>query len=298
MFYAQSPDPVVWLVHEDGTWSGFTYDRENNVTAWHRHRSRMSCKSMCSLYSSSSTADSLMFLMNYRVLSLESIDGQNMQNALTSANVVSRVNYMDSWIQPTSGNISVSGGNTTFTNLATVNPQLASNSDPILIAGDIASKADGSPHITSITGGSGTAVFTGLAVDVLLPQYVGLYFTAYLVPNRFEIQLRDGTAQMRKWRVTRASFRLFRSYYGYVWRRITDGDFTNYSRIVDETDEFPIAPDETTQDYPDHTGQTFPQALNFDWGQACDIAIASRHAVAFNILGMILEIEVEGTSGS
>jgi hypothetical protein len=298
MFYSQSPDPVVWLVHADGTWSGFTYDRENNVTAWHRHRSLMACKSMCSLYSSSSAADSLMFLMNYRVLSLESIDGEDMRNSMTSANLGARVNCMDSWILPALGNVSVSGGNTTFTNLATVNPQFASNDNFVLIAGDTASKSDGSPHITSITGGSGTAVFTGLAVNPLVNQYVGFYFTAYLVPNRFEIQLRDGTAQMRKWRVTRASFRLFRSYYGYVWRKITDNDFTNYSRIVDETDEFPIAPNEDIQNYFDHTGQTFPQALNFDWGQACDIAIASRHAVAFNILGMILEIEVEGTSGA
>jgi hypothetical protein len=235
--------------------------------------------------------------MDYRVLSLESIDGEDMRNALTSANLGARVNCMDSWILPALGNVSVSGGNTTFTNLATVNPQFASNDNLVLIAGDTSSKPDGSPHITNITGGSGTAVFTGLTVNREF-AYIGFYFTAYLVPNRFEIQLRDGTAQMRKWRVTRASFRLFRSYYGYVWRKITDGDFTNYSRIVDETDEFPIAPDEATQDYPDHTGQTFPQALNFDWGQACDIAIASRHAVPFNVLGMILEIEVEGTSGA
>ena len=298
MFYSQSPDPVIWLVHADGTWSGFTYDRENNITAWHRHRSQMSCKSMCSIYSSSSAADSLMFLMDYQVLSLESIDGEDMRNAMTSANLGARVNCMDSWIRPTSGNISVSGGNTTFTNLATVNPQLGSNDNLVLIAGDTASKSDGSPHITSITGGSGTAVFTGLAVNTIFPQYVGLYFTAYLVPNRFEIQLGDGTAQMRKWRITRASFRLFRSYHGYVWPKITEDDFTNYSRIIDETDEFPIAPNEAVQDYVDRTGQTLPQSLNFDWGRACDIVIASRHAVAFNILGMILEIEVEGTSGA
>jgi hypothetical protein len=298
MFYSQSPDPVIWLVHADGTWSGFTYDRENNITAWHRHRSMMSCKSMCSIYSSSSAADSLMFLMDYQVLSLESIDGEDMRNAMTSANLGARVNCMDSWIRPTSDNISVSGGNTTFTNLATVNPQLGTNGNLVLIAGDTASKSDGSPHITSITGGSGTAVFTGLAVNTIFPQYVGLYFTAYLVPNRFEIQLGDGTAQMRKWRITRASFRLFRSYHGYVWPKITQDDFTNYSRIIDETDEFPIAPDEAVQDYFDRTGQTLPQSLNFDWGRACDIVIASRHAVAFNILGMILEIEVEGTSGA
>jgi hypothetical protein len=160
------------------------------------------------------------------------------------------------------------------------------------------SQSDGSPYTAAITGGSGTVVFTGLTANLAQTQYIGFHFTAYLIPNRFEIQLRDGTSQMRKWRVTRASFRIFRSYFGYVWNKITDADFTHYSRIIRETDEFPIAPDEAVQDYFHNTGQTFSQTLNFDWGQACDIAIASRHAVPFNVLGMILDIEVDGTSGA
>lgn len=297
MFYSQSPDPIVWLIHADGTWSGFTYDRENNVTAWHRHRSRLACKSMCALYSSSSAADSLIFLMNYNALSLESIDGEDMRNAMTSSNLGTDVRCMDSWMSHSS--VTVSGGNTTFSNLTAANPQFAaSGGNLVAIIGGAFSKPDGSQHIAEITGGSGTVVFTGLAVNLANTQYIGFHFTAYLVPNRFEIQLRDGTAQMRKWRVTRASFRIFRSYFGYVWNKITDADFTNYTRILRETDEYPIAPDEAVQGYPHRTGQTFPQTVNFDWNQACDIAIASRHSVPFNVLGMILEIEVEGTSGA
>ena len=298
MFYSQSPDPVVWLVHADGTWSGFTYDRENNVTAWHRHRSQLACKSMCSLYSSSSAADSLMFLMDYSVLSLESIDGEEMRNAMTSSNLSAEVRCLDSWIAHSYGSISYADGNTTFLNLTDVNPQFTESEDFNVIYGRPASKSDGSPYIARIDE-NGNAVFVGLPpVSPIQSQYVGFYFTAYLVPNRFEIQLRDGTAQMRKWRATRASFRIFRSYYGNVWRKITDADFTNYTRIIQETDEFPIAPDEPVQDYTHNTGQTLPQSLNFNWGQACDIAIASRHALPFNVLGMILEIEVEGTSGA
>jgi hypothetical protein len=296
MFYSQSPDPIVWLIHADGTWSGFTYDRENNVTAWHRHRSRLACKSMCALYSSSSAADSLIFLMNYNALSLESIDGEDMRNAMTSANLGTDVRCMDSWMSHSS--VTVSGGNTTFSNLTAANPQFAATAAVDVIYGGTSSQSDGSPYTAAITGGSGTVVFTGLTANLANTQYIGFHFTAYLVPNRFEIQLRDGTAQMRKWRVTRASFRIFRSYFGNVWSNITDADFTNYTRIIQETDEFPIAPDEAVQDYTHNTGQTLPQTVNFDWNQACDIAIASRHSVPFNVLGMILEIEVEGTSGA
>lgn len=296
MFYSQSPDPIVWLIHADGTWSGFTYDRENNVTAWHRHRSRLACKSMCALYSSSSAADSLIFLMNYNALSLESIDGEDMRNAMTSSNLGTDVRCMDSWMSHSS--VTVGGGNTTFSNLTAANPQFAATAAVDVIYGGTSSQSDGSPYTAAITGGSGTVVFTGLTANLANTQYIGFHFTAYLVPNRFEIQLRDGTAQMRKWRVTRASFRIFRSYYGNVWNNITDADFTNYTRIIQETDEFPIAPDEAVQDYTHNTGQTLPQTVNFDWNQACDIAIASRHSVPFNVLGMILEIEVEGTSGA
>jgi hypothetical protein len=238
-----------------------------------------------------------MFLMNYNALSLESIDGEDMRNAMTSSNLSSDVRCMDSWMSHSS--VTVSGGNTTFSNLTAANPQFAaSGGNLVAIIGGTFSKPDGSQYIAEITGGSGTVVFTGLAVNLANTQYIGFHFTAYLVPNRFEIQLRDGTAQMRKWRVTRASFRIFRSYFGYVWNKITDADFTNYTRIIRETDEFPIAPDEPVQGYSHRTGQTLPQTVNFDWGQACDIAIASRHAVPFNVLGMILEIEVEGTSGA
>lgn len=297
MFYSQSPDPIVWLVHADGTWSGFTYDRENNITAWHRHRSQMACKSMCSLYSSSSSADSLIFLMDLNGLSLESIDGEDMRNAMTSSNLDTDVRCMDSWMSHSL--VSVSGGNTTFSNLALVNPHFSASAGNLnAIYGGAVSKPDGSPYIAEITGGSGNVVFTGLTVNIAETQYIGLHFTAYLVPNRLEIQLREGTAQMRKWRVTRASFRIFRSYFGNVWRKITDADFTNYTRIIQETDEFPIAPDEAVQDYSHSTGQTLPQALNFDWGNALDIVIASRHPAPFNILAMILEVEVEGTSGA
>lgn len=35
--YAQSPDSIVWAVRSDGTLLGFTYLREHQVWAWHRH---------------------------------------------------------------------------------------------------------------------------------------------------------------------------------------------------------------------------------------------------------------------
>ena len=37
MAYQQEPNSIVWLVREDGQLIGFTYQRDQQVTAWHRH---------------------------------------------------------------------------------------------------------------------------------------------------------------------------------------------------------------------------------------------------------------------
>ena len=37
MSYQQSPDSIIWCVRDDGELVGLTYQRSENVTAWHRH---------------------------------------------------------------------------------------------------------------------------------------------------------------------------------------------------------------------------------------------------------------------
>jgi len=310
--YSQSPDPIVWLVHADGTWSGFTYDRENNVTAWHRHVSAFDiggsvCKSMCTLYSASTAADSLIFLFQrYGTTdSLESIDGAVMQSAMSSGNpdfsntgLNSPMVFMDCYASVTGTH---SAGNTTFGVTAAIPPigngATVTFSDQLYQASWLVN-ADGSPK-TAVVNGSGNAVVSG---NVAGTYKIGIPFTACLIPNRTEIQLRDGSAQMKKWHVTRGSFRVWQSLYGNVQQKIGSAgeiDFTDSSSIkYDDIDIFPRSP---TSGYPTlhtKTGQTLPQSLGFDWGNALDIVISSRHPTPFNLLGMILEIEVEGTSGA
>ena len=37
MVYQQEPDSIIWCVRDDGVLAGLTYQRSENVTAWHRH---------------------------------------------------------------------------------------------------------------------------------------------------------------------------------------------------------------------------------------------------------------------
>ena len=300
MAYSQSPDPIVWLVHADGTWSGFTYDRDNNVTAWHRHRigGGQTIIGICTLYSSSTAADALVFLVQGSVVTtLESISGERMIAAMSSATPNAEVWCIDSYITDFG---TQSAGTLTFTSIdngsSNGNPNFASG---LIALGTYESASDGSPLISQavLNGSSWDVAYTTTLASGSRP--LGFPFTAYLIPNRTEVQLQDGTSQMRKWRVTRASFRIWRSYFGHVARRLADVAHTNYTRIdITGIDAFPQPPDDTPTTLGYVSGQTLPQSLNFDSGNALDIVISSRHPTPFNILGMILEVEVEGTSGA
>ena len=37
MVYQQEPDSILWCVRDDGVLAGLTYQRSENVVAWHRH---------------------------------------------------------------------------------------------------------------------------------------------------------------------------------------------------------------------------------------------------------------------
>jgi len=310
--YSQSPDPIVWLIHEDGSWSGFTYDRENNVTAWHRHNSGLGeylggCYSLCTLYSESTASDSLIFLFERSNASgdfmcLESIDGAVMQAAMTSADedFSSTTNnspmiFMDSWTFVT-GTFSM--GATKFPTAA-ANPALGYLANVVFTSQySVLLNTDGSPLELTVTSAGEAETFDNIAGT----YKVGIPYTAVLIPNRTEVQLQDGSSQMRKWHVTRGSFRVWQSLYGNVQQKIGSAgeiDFTGFSAIkYEDIDAFPRSP---TSGYPTlrtKTGQTLPQPLGFDWGNALDIVISSRHPTPFNILGMILEVEIEGASGA
>jgi hypothetical protein len=296
--YSQSPDPIVWLIHADGTWSGFTYDRDNNITAWHRHRigGGQSVLGICALYSASTAADSLIFLVDGpSAMSLESISGERMIAAMSSATPNTEVWCMDSYA---SDNGIQSAGTLTFTGIqaVTINPNFAGG---LIALGTYESGTTGAPLISQsvLNGSSWDVSFVSALASG--QRFLGFPFTSYLIPNRMEIQLRDGSAQMKRWRVSRGSFRVWRSYHGHVFQRLADVSITDAARIdINDIDTFPVSPEDTPTTLGYVSGQTLPQALNFNWGNALDIVIASKHPTPFNLLGMILEVEVESTSGA
>lgn len=318
MTYTQSPDPIVWFTFEGGELAGFSYDRENNVTAWHRHNfghKDRDCESVCTIYSTdadgnASPGDTLIFLMEQNgAFSLESIHGGQMLASLGSSDptyIATAGNlgpgtFCDSW-QLLSGSYNAGTGNTTFAvgthiNGCSVVFTKFPDSDVIL-------NADGSPKEVTVSGGN--AVIAGDYSDLYI---VGVAYSAFAMPNRIEIQTQQGTTQTNRWRIVRVALRIFQSLYGNIVNKPTiSGDYLiadwSDTTAVDyaDMDEFQrssfILWSYDTDSIFVKTGQTKPQPAGFDWVDAADITLTSRHPYPFNVTALLLDVQSGDISGA
>jgi len=307
--YSQAPDPIIWITFSSGKIAGFTYDRENNVTAWHRHNTgpsgAHSFNSLCTLYSDSTAADSMVFLTTRgSVQQLESIDGVVMNAAMTSANtsffglessVLQRFcTFLDSYYY---GTFSRSGTTVTFTGVTTSVPAFITGTS--LTLGASTTLTTGEPFTATVTSGSsGTAEFTdvsGFSFVGGTKMIVGLQYEAKLMPNRIEVQLQDGSAQMKQWRITRMAFRVFNTSILHCYESSVNAYLAANQVIMDDADSYGGSGAAAGSSV---NGQTRPQPFNFDWGHGNSFIIGSRHPVPCAVLAAIIEIQVEGSSGA
>jgi hypothetical protein len=49
MAFCQEPDPIIWMLREDGVLLGLTYVPEQGIIAWHRHDTRGKIESICAI---------------------------------------------------------------------------------------------------------------------------------------------------------------------------------------------------------------------------------------------------------
>ncbi len=335
MSYSQSPDPIVWFIHEDGTWSGFTYDRENNVTAWHRHRSgdvyqtgagaqTHYLKSLCTLYSESIGADSVIYLFDRppigtssAILQLESVDGEVWQNCLTTASPYfdgvsnSSYCYLDSWVSivGVAGTAPGGGPAVNYLDIGSLAPCYAVSGATINVQA-LVTDDDGNYQtegFISFDGSDYNAVFPD--ATQVLRDVVGFKIIASVAPNRLEVQLQTGTSQMSKWRVVRVASRVFASalpakfvyYYG---NAASSTLLSNYAELpVSDITDFIPSPFNWNPTFTFHspyatTGQTKPEPVNMDFSDSVDFYIVSDLPRAYNLLSLILDVEISGISGA
>lgn len=296
--FSQSPDPILWMVTDEGSLLGFSYDREQNVTAWHRHRTGETDAfiSVCVLPSTAGV-DEVFFVVKRAVTNgsgtayyiekfpetaLLWASGRGDQILPDSASLNQVGFYSDChWKQ------AASGGSLAVPSL------IQSNGLSVTLGGPTVA-ASGAPLTATL---SGATVNFGITIPAGT-YYVGIPFTAIMIPNRMEVQLQKGTAQMSKWRIVKAAFRLWRSMYGQVCEKLDQVEFTTASRI--ETPDLDTYPDYNNPtnvlDLP--WGQTLAQGIGGNHRQCADICITSRHAMPFNVLSVLLDVEIGYTSSA
>jgi hypothetical protein len=184
----------------------------------------------------------------------------------------------------------------TFTNVTTNTPAFITGTE--LVLGASTTLDTGAPFSAAVTSGSsGTLEFTNVSGFSFVggtKLIYGILYEAKLMPNRMEIQLRDGSAQMRKWRIARMAFRLYNTKLAHCFE--TTANAYLKANEIDMTDADPYGGPISSTGYT--TGQTVPQPFNFDWHRGQFFIVGSKHPVPCNILAVLMEVEIEGTAGA
>jgi hypothetical protein len=200
MAFQQQPDAILWAVKGDGKLIGMSYERDQNVVAWHRHSTDGSFESVATVYGLSGSDDEVWFAVQRTIggVSKRYIERFKADNR---ANFESETKP-DWWYLDCAKRYS--GASTaTVTGLSHLEGKTAG----IL--------ADGAAQV-SATVTSGEVTLAKPATKVL----VGLPFTSTVLPMKFDFELRDGPTRGRRKRINRATVSLYRSLGGEV---STDG---------------------------------------------------------------------------
>ena len=194
MAYQQEPNQIIWLVRGDGELVGFTYQREQQVTAWHRHifgGAFGSGKAVCESVAVIPTDDTEyeVYVIIKRTINGATkryIEVLNTFDFTETDNTT--FNFLDSQLDYNGSST------TTISGLSHLEGQTVS----IL--------ADGATHADKVVS-SGSITLDRSATKVK----VGLSYTSLLQTMRIDAGARDGTSQSKTKRIYEITIRLFES---------------------------------------------------------------------------------------
>lgn len=322
--YQTNLEPVLWAVTQKGALAGFSYDREQNITAWHRHITGDRAKyyttpttisdnpdkftSVATIYGGEQQVDEVWFVVK-RVVNgaykyyVERFNPDIMNfvygSPWSNLNDQSTWKYLDCVSTQTSSY--VSGGNTLYTGFS----QLENRNVDYTAWGGY------NYNYSSNLITSGTLTLAGSANPTNIN--VGLPIFSVYVPPRLELQLQNGSIQGRKVRLNRVAFKLWRSFGGQY--KIYNNQIASPTEAQNMYELKPLITDTFSDinyqnfiyglsfDYPrpstsnhdvSYTGQTVDQNCNSDWNSNQLLAIVHKEARPFNILGTVLKAEISG----
>ena len=190
MAYQQEPDSIVWLVRSDGVLVGMTYERSQDVVGWHRHvigGVDAKIESVAVIPNPTGSRDDLFAVIQ------RTINGQS-------------VRYVE-FLTPGLPEIALNTIQATY-----LDSMLTYEGDPSatlsglshLEGQTVSVLSDGAAH-PDRTVSSGSITLNGSYSVV----HVGLSYTSTLQTMRIEAGAKDGTAQGKKKRIARITYRIF-----------------------------------------------------------------------------------------
>jgi len=189
--FQQQPDAILWAVRGDGQLVGMSYERDQNVVAWHRHTTDGEFESVATVYGLSGADDEVWFVVK------RTIGGQTkryIERFKADARAKFEAQTKDDWWYLDCAKRYSGTATAAITGLS----HLEGKSVGILAEG--AAQPDK-------TVASGQIVLDKPYTKVL----AGLPFTSTILPMKFDFDLQDGPTRGRKKRINRVEVSLFKS---------------------------------------------------------------------------------------
>lgn len=202
MAFQQQPDAILWAVKGDGKLVGMSYERDQEVVAWHRHSTDGDFESVATVYGLSGADDEVWFVVK------RTINGtvkRYIERFKADNRAKVEAETKDDWWFLDCAKRYSGTATATITGLS----HLEAKSAVVL--------SDGAVQ-PSKTVASGQITLDKAASKVL----VGLPFTSTILPMKFDYELQDGATRGRRKRINRASVSLYKSLGGEASSNGTD----------------------------------------------------------------------------
>jgi hypothetical protein len=255
--YQADPDSLVWGVREDGAMCAITYERPQEVTAWHRH--------ILGGYSDASNNAAVV----EQVATIPGADGDELWLKVQR--------YVD-------------GGTVRYIEVLTYFDDETALADGVFVDSAITYSGSATATLTGLwhirgqsvkylaggVAGTGTVSATGtLAVTAgTTKAHVGFGYTSKLETLDIEAGAAAGTAQTRQKRISNVYARLHRS----------QGGLVGTTSLTDSIDY-----DDATL----FTGDK-PMSMRSGWGGTGTVYIEHSDPVPFTVIGLVMEIQTTG----
>lgn len=194
MAFQQQPDAILWCVRGDGQLAGMSYERDQNVVAWHRHTTDGEFESVATVYGLSGADDEVWFVVKRTI---NGTTKRYIERFKPDNRVKFEAQTKEDWWYLDCAKRYSGTATATITGLSHLNGKTVS----VL--------ADGAVQPDEIVA-SGQIVLDKAYTKVL----AGLPYVSTILPMKFEYDMQDGTSRGRKKRINRVEVSLYKSFAG------------------------------------------------------------------------------------